>query len=530
MKFLKQSARNQPKISLILLDWSVRESFHLLHYLEKQTLDRDLFEVIIIEYYSRESAALTPFLSQVDAWVLLEMPASCYYHKHLMYNVGIAYARGEIIVICDSDAMVKPTFLQAIASHFETSPDTVLHLDQFRSHRRDFYPFNYPGFESVMGEGCVNYLNGQTTGLACEKDPLHHRNYGACFCALRTDLIAMGGSDEHVDYVGYICGPYDLTFRLINFGRKEVWHPSEFLYHTWHPGQAGEDNYCGPHDGRHSSTTSLTAFITGRIAPHVENKAIRQLRLGQRFCVDELIHPATMEMVKPAFLKSKKVDVYSEKTYADFLFKGFLIRKEAEYYFAQPLVAALQRQQRVFQAASLKLMKDIIANDMRGFYLIESMIFLITSFYQTRDGLRSQKEKRLQSKRAVTSGEKGAYIKKIKKSLYLLSQLKDEIRWLSRSSQDLIVNLWLLKKEGAVAIQLWVYSHREARIVNLLRFLKLLPDCQLVQLSQTEAVRQQLMATLRLSEKLIISRELYLRFPSLLSAELIKNRANMMAI
>jgi len=31
MKFLKRSARRNPKVSLILLDWSVRESFHLLH-------------------------------------------------------------------------------------------------------------------------------------------------------------------------------------------------------------------------------------------------------------------------------------------------------------------------------------------------------------------------------------------------------------------------------------------------------------------------------------------------------------------
>jgi len=50
MKVIKQSVRPRPKVSLLLIDWSVRESFHLLHYLRKQDVDRDLFEVIIIEY------------------------------------------------------------------------------------------------------------------------------------------------------------------------------------------------------------------------------------------------------------------------------------------------------------------------------------------------------------------------------------------------------------------------------------------------------------------------------------------------
>ena len=44
MKFLKRSARHNPKLSLILLDWSVRESLHLLHYLGRQDVPRDAFE------------------------------------------------------------------------------------------------------------------------------------------------------------------------------------------------------------------------------------------------------------------------------------------------------------------------------------------------------------------------------------------------------------------------------------------------------------------------------------------------------
>ena len=280
VRFLKHGSRAHPKVSLILLDWSVRESFHLLHYLSRQDVDRDAFEVIVIEYYSRESGAIREFAHQVDTWLLLEMPESCYYHKHLMYNAGIVAANGEICVICDSDAMVKPGFIRTIISEYEQNPDIVLHLDQFRNSRRDLYPFGYPEFEEVTGKGCINNVNGQTRGIVSDEDPIHERNYGACMCARRADLIAIGGADEHIDYLGHICGPYDMTFRLANFGRRDIWHQTEFMYHTWHPGEAGEDNYLGPHDGRHISTTAFDALACGRILPLVENPAIRRLRLA----------------------------------------------------------------------------------------------------------------------------------------------------------------------------------------------------------------------------------------------------------
>ena len=288
MKFIKSSNRTHPKISLILLDWSVRESFHLLHYLRQQNVDRDVFEVIVIEYYSRVSDAIRLFEDQVDTWIILEMPESCYYHKHLMYNTGIVLSHGEICVICDSDAMVKEDFIRAIIDQYDQDPQIVLHFDQFRNMRRDLYPFNYPSFEEVLGSGCINNVGGITKGMLDSEDAIHTRNYGACMCARREDLIAIGGADEHIHYLGHICGPYDMTFRLINMGRREIWHPLEFMYHTWHPGQAGAGNYLGPHDGRHMSTTGLEVLANRRVQPLVENKAIAALRADKNIKAPQL--------------------------------------------------------------------------------------------------------------------------------------------------------------------------------------------------------------------------------------------------
>ena len=100
-------------------------------------------------------------------------------------------------------------------------------------------------------------------------DELHARNYGACFCAKRADIISIGGADEHDDYLGHVCGPYEMTFRLRNAGLRIIWHEQEFLYHVWHPGTDGESNYMGPHNGRNMSTTALRIRSTRRIMPLV---------------------------------------------------------------------------------------------------------------------------------------------------------------------------------------------------------------------------------------------------------------------
>ena len=315
-----------PQVSVVLLDWSCRESFHILEYLEKQTILRSQYEVIWIEYYNRKSPEIEEKLRHrersgkppvVDQWVVMEMPNHVYYHKHLMINAGLLLSRGKIIVICDSDAIVGNSFIEAIVHCFEKDRNIVLHMDEVRNNDKRFYPFNFPMIEEIVGQGSINWRNGKTTGLWDMEDILHTRNYGACMAAAREDLIRIGGADEHIDYLGHICGPYDMTFRLVNLGRKELWHPTELLYHVWHPGQAGNNNYLGPHDGKHVSTTALGARRTGRIFPLVENPAIKQLRLNGVSSSDpsllgQLISPERLKGWSVEQLKKNKRLVWRE--------------------------------------------------------------------------------------------------------------------------------------------------------------------------------------------------------------------------
>lgn len=530
MKFIKRSARQNPRLSLILLDWSVRESFHLLHYLARQDVARDCFEVLVIEYYSRVSPALRRFEHEVDTWLLLEMPEDCYYHKHLMYNAGILLARGELCVICDSDAMVKPGFVRAILEAFEREPGIVLHLDQFRNNRRDFYPFNYPSFEEVTGEGCINNAGGRTTGLLDGSDPLHSRNYGACMCARRADLLAIGGADEHVDFVGHICGPYDMTFRLVNSGRREVWHPDEFLYHTWHPGQAGVDNYLGPHDGRHMSTTALAALVSRRVRPLLENAAIRRLREAPATPREALLpllirSEAATEWRRARLESGALVPRFDDCNLHLGYYRGFSLYKDGAAFYAHLAIEENRGREaasysRCYEAATLAELRAAIASDTPShttFVLLLAKVFVV--LWQCAHYLRRRKLSLLQVGvgRQPGIGPRPSLGSALKQRL---AQFIFESRAIVESLADLLPNLGRLGAgEGKPLAACVVVGDRRTEIyLKLLRALGAIPPLHLQRVESCGELERIVAQHADRAEprRLILTRNLYYRcYPSI---------------
>ncbi len=296
---LLNHTNGKPKVSVILIDWGVRESFHSVHYLNRQTVNRDDYELIWVEFYDRKPAGLRQMAATstgraplLDKWVVLGNPDDCLFHKHRLYNVGLLVAAGDICVICDSDAIFSPNFMDKLIDAFADTPRTVVHVDEVRNVSQAFYPFNYPALDDIIGEGCINWQNGTTLGLNNSPDMLHHANYGACMAARRRDLLAIGGADEHLDYLGYVCGPYEMTFRLLNYGCVERWLRDEYLYHTWHPNQYGwNTDYQGPHDGMHMSLLALESRATFRVKPWLQNPWVARAGRRRGLEPDQLLGP-----------------------------------------------------------------------------------------------------------------------------------------------------------------------------------------------------------------------------------------------
>jgi hypothetical protein len=288
-----------PVLSIILIDWGVRESFHSLKYLAQQTAARECYEIIWLEFYDHKPPALEVLLESeaaqdrvlIDRRVICGFPKEVVYNKHYLYNLGIALARGEIVAICDSDAIYPNDLVEKVIAAFDNTDEMVLHIDQVRSSNKGYYPFNYPPVDKLLADGLtINWATKTTSGLANIQDFLHTVNYGAFMAARRHDLIAIGGADEHPDYTGYICGPYDMTFRLVNKGHNEVWSTDVVTYHTWHPSEGGSNNVGGPHDGRGMSSRALEVIKKGRILPFVMNPVIARLLNGETLSTEEILN------------------------------------------------------------------------------------------------------------------------------------------------------------------------------------------------------------------------------------------------
>lgn len=279
------------------------------------------------------------------------MPKNVYYHKHLMFNVGIILSKGEIICIPDSDAMVKETFIETIIKEFEKNPNIVLHIDEIRNEDKKFYPFNYPSFEEVLGKGRVLRWDGKTD-IDKLKDPFHLLNYGACMCAKRDHLIKIGGADEHIDYLGHICGVYEMTFRLKNYGLKEVWSKKEFLYHTWHPGEGGTFDYMGPNDGLNRSTTAFHTLITKRIFPLRENKEIKLLREYEDSDINYVL----------------KISIPNKKDFFDYTLEN-MKKKKFKLPFSKNLKLQFIIIKNIFNKENRRIFKNILQENLFPFYL-----------------------------------------------------------------------------------------------------------------------------------------------------------------
>ncbi|MBI5599472.1 MAG: glycosyltransferase [Deltaproteobacteria bacterium] len=265
-----------PKVSLILLDWTCRERFFALDWLSKQDVPREEYEIIWVELYDR---VVPEAMEKAD--VVITCGQKGRYHKHAGYNAGLLKARGEVITVCDSDAVFPPDFITSIKEKFNLGrgrdPKSIV-LMHYERRTNSTYP---DGMTDIKGLDDFEWV------------PLWH-NVGACVSVRYDDAVRFGGFDEHESFRGYICGPYELAWRLVNAGIPEEWHdPGVTLWHFMH---ANIDNYnirgisfdalfeiafMRPHLKEHAFN-AVEAFSTGRLLPLNENPKVHDIRMSRR--------------------------------------------------------------------------------------------------------------------------------------------------------------------------------------------------------------------------------------------------------
>jgi len=238
------------KLSVVMIDGSFREGFHILDCLSRQSLPRADYEVIWVEFFGKPAPQVA---ARVDVQeVCLNNLPETRYHAAACFNEGIRRSRGEVIVIPDADIVVSDRFLQAVWEEHSRFDRLVVYFhrwDQRRKKRTD--------------DVSIERLQAD-----CElRDPT---NYGGCVSVRKKWLLEINGYEQHRAFAGeYHAAGLELCTRLQNLGLAVMWHPTERIYHPWHPGTGWPPGTGGSYDRRR------TAWMHGTCAARARSGVTR---------------------------------------------------------------------------------------------------------------------------------------------------------------------------------------------------------------------------------------------------------------
>lgn len=209
---------SDPLISIIMVDGSFREQFHALRFFAEQTLPRDRYEIIWVEYYNRLHPDLCAAIDAVDNARAVRLNRTGTYHASPCFNHGITEARGALLIIPDADVVPEPTFLETILHDHEQHDQLAQYI-----HR-----FNEPQAEHQQDVE-LDHLR-----RVCRLT--NPANHGSCLTVRKKWMLNINGYDEHPIFgTGFHANDKDVYTRLVNRGLHVRWSPNLRLYHPWHP-------------------------------------------------------------------------------------------------------------------------------------------------------------------------------------------------------------------------------------------------------------------------------------------------------
>ena len=221
-----QNKKTVNKISVIMVDGGFREKFHMIDSLNQQRLAKDKYELLWIEFYSKADEEL---IDKPNVKIItLNNSQNTPYHSSYCFNRGIEESIGELLVIIDADQMVSDTFLETIMNDHLNCPDLVMYMKRLDEPKESHDPKKSYNL-AYLEKSCL-FTN-----------PV---NYGGCLSVRKKWLLKINGYEMDPHFKGLHANGKDCYTRFKNLGLHIKWHPTEIMYHPWHPSTlAQSDSY-----------------------------------------------------------------------------------------------------------------------------------------------------------------------------------------------------------------------------------------------------------------------------------------------
>ena len=212
---------NTPKISVVTWNGGFRESFHTVDFFANQTISFDDYEFIWVEFYEAADSTLVDKLDKYHNTKLICLNGEGQWHAGRCMNAGVNASKGELVIIVDGDIAVKSDFLEKVWEKHSKQNNLVLYLRRWDEIKEKHLP--------DKSRHSIDYLT-QTCQL------LYPENYAGCISLRRETIDLVNGYEEHPIFGGAGAVSKELYGRLRNAGLPILWHPTEKVFHPWHPG------------------------------------------------------------------------------------------------------------------------------------------------------------------------------------------------------------------------------------------------------------------------------------------------------
>jgi len=209
---------NKPLLTVLMVDGSFREHFHSLDYFCNQTISKNQFELIWVEFYNKVKNDLINKINHYNNARIIKLNKSGLYHSSFCFNAGIEASRGEIVIIADADVIVEKNFIETV------------YKEHLKDNKLAMYVYRYDE-PSHLHKNVIDIDHLKTI---CKLT--NTNNYGGCLTVRKKWLCKINGYEQHsVFSSGFHANGYDIYTRLKTLGLKILWHPELKLYHSWHP-------------------------------------------------------------------------------------------------------------------------------------------------------------------------------------------------------------------------------------------------------------------------------------------------------